>query len=344
MALFTLIKRFDEIKSASDQGDAQAQYDLGYMYEEGRGVKQDSTKAMQCYLKAAEQGHAKAQYELGLMYARLPVNKKNEEEAIRWIQTAMDGFREAAEQGDAEAQCRLGEIYDTARSGSQSRKVKMIAAALGLSSGEKDAQWFGEESARWFQMATDGFRQIAEQGDAKAQFELGGIYCWLLGGRENEEKGVYWFERAAKQGHVDAQYELGQMYSTGWCVAQQETLEALKWYTRAAEQGHLLAQTRLAKMYAGCDELIEPYYAEALKWYLKVAEYNDAAAQHNIGVMYARGLGVAQNFAEARKWLKKAAGLGNENARKALQLIEPFLNQQGDAPNAGELEQIGFVF
>ena len=340
MSLFVLMKRFEEIKIAADQGDAQAQYDMGRMYEEGQGVKQDSTKAMQCYLKAAEQGHAKAQYELGLMYSKLPPNKKNEEEAIKWIQLAMEGFRQAAENGDAESQCRLGEIYDMAKSESQNKRIKTVATALGLYSGERDIKWLEEESARWFQMATEGFRQAAEQGNLKAQFELGGIYCWFMGGRENEEKGLQWFQKAAEHGLVDAQHELGYMYSTGWCVAEPNIEEALKWYTRAAEQDHLLAQTFLAKTYAGCDGLIEPRYEEALKWYLKIAERGDATAQHNIGVMYAKGMGIAQKIPEAQKWLKTAALQGNEIAKKSLQLLTAFMNKQDEQ----ELELLELIF
>jgi TPR repeat protein len=354
MSLYTLIKRSEEIKLAADQGDVQSQYDLGRMYEEGQGVKQDSAKAMQYYLKAAEQGNAKAQYDLGLMVAKLPANKKNEEEAIKWIQTAMDGFRQAAEKGDAEAQCRLGEIYDiakkeyhrydTLKNECQNKRVKTIASALNLYSGEKDARWFEEESARWFQMATEGFRQSAEQGDLKAQFELGGIYCWFLSGRENEEKGLQWFQKAAELGFVDAQYELGYMYSTGWCVAEQDVAEALKWYTRAAEQGHFLAQTQLARIYAGCDELTEPDYAEALKWYLKIAERGDGTAQYNIGVIYAKGLGVAQNFAEAQKCFRKAMEQDNPNAKQALQLLTSSLNKQGNTEEENTLEQLALIF
>jgi TPR repeat protein len=355
MSLFVQIKqRFEEIQLAANRGDAQSRYELGRMYEEGRGVKQDLAKAMQYYLKAAEQGHAKAQYELGLMYSRLPANKKNEEEAIKWIQMAMDGFRQAAENSDAEAQCRLGEIYDIAKrydktkSESQNKRFKVIAAALGRIGGEKDTKWFEEESAKWFQMATEGFRLAAEQGNAKAQFELGGIYCWFMGGRENEEKGMHWFEKAAEQGLVDAQYELGYMYSTGWCVPEPDVAEALKWYTRAAEQGHLLAQASVAKIYAGFDELMEPHYEEALKWFLKVAEQGDAAAQHNIGVMYAKGLGVAQNFSEAQKWLRKAMIQNNVSSKNALQSLISFLNAntqaQENAQDESLLEQIEFVF
>ncbi|MDR0565346.1 MAG: SEL1-like repeat protein [Azoarcus sp.] len=344
MSAFDLIKRLEKTKTDANQGNAQAQYDLGYMHEEGRGIKQDSAKAMQWYQMAAEQGHTKAQYELGLMYAKLPANKKNEEESVKWIQMAAEGFRQAAEQGDAEAQCRLGEIYGLVKGANQNRKSKMIATALGFYSGEKEAKWFEEESARWFQMATDVFRQAAEQGDVKAQFELAGIYCWFLGGKENEEKGVQWFLKAAEQGHAEAQYELGYMYSTGWGVPWADANEALKWYEKAAEQGNSLADAQIARIYAGVDELIEPDYAKALKWYLKLAEQNDLNAQYNVGILYAKGLGTEQNLAEAKKWLKKTVASGHTDAKKALELIESFQNPQENALDEITLDSLKLVF
>ena len=53
----------------AEQGDAQAQYNLGIMYDNGQGVPQDDAEAVKWYRKAAEQGIAKAQYNLGVMYA-----------------------------------------------------------------------------------------------------------------------------------------------------------------------------------------------------------------------------------------------------------------------------------
>ncbi|HEM9355462.1 TPA: sel1 repeat family protein, partial [Streptococcus agalactiae] len=44
-------------------------YNLGVRYDNGRGVRQDYTQAVQWYRKAAEQGLADAQYNLGMMYA-----------------------------------------------------------------------------------------------------------------------------------------------------------------------------------------------------------------------------------------------------------------------------------
>ena len=57
-------------RRAADQGDALAQFYLGVMYNEGRGVPQDYAEAAKWYRRAADQGDAQAQYNLGLSYAR----------------------------------------------------------------------------------------------------------------------------------------------------------------------------------------------------------------------------------------------------------------------------------
>jgi hypothetical protein len=50
------------------QGSAEAQYFLGMMYANGRGVPQDYATARGWYEKAAAQGYAMAQYNLGALY------------------------------------------------------------------------------------------------------------------------------------------------------------------------------------------------------------------------------------------------------------------------------------
>ena len=53
---------------AAEQGLASAQFNLGLMYDEGRGVPQDDQEAVKWYRLAADQGDALAQNNLGLMY------------------------------------------------------------------------------------------------------------------------------------------------------------------------------------------------------------------------------------------------------------------------------------
>ena len=50
------------------EGNAVAQYSLGVMCEEGRGLAQDHKEAVSWYRLAAEQAYAPAQFNLGVMY------------------------------------------------------------------------------------------------------------------------------------------------------------------------------------------------------------------------------------------------------------------------------------
>ena len=51
------------------------------------------------------------------------------------------------------------------------------------------------------------FLEIAEQGDADTQYNLGHMY-----NNNNYTEAAKWFRKAAEQGDVDAQNELGFMY------------------------------------------------------------------------------------------------------------------------------------
>jgi uncharacterized protein len=48
-------------------------------------------------------------------------------------------------------------------------------------------------------------------------------------------------------------------------------------------------------------------YAEAVKWYRKAADQGETNAQYNLGVGYAKGRGVSQDYAQAHLWFNLAA-------------------------------------
>ena len=54
---------------AAEQGDADAQFNLGVMHANGEGVPKNDAEAVRRYRKAAKQGLAKAQSSLGAAYA-----------------------------------------------------------------------------------------------------------------------------------------------------------------------------------------------------------------------------------------------------------------------------------
>lgn len=59
---------FMDILKQAKQGNADAQCNLGVMYQTGKGVSKDYKQAVYWFRKAAEQGHPEGQYELGQMY------------------------------------------------------------------------------------------------------------------------------------------------------------------------------------------------------------------------------------------------------------------------------------
>jgi hypothetical protein len=52
----------EELQAKAEKGDAEAQFYLGVMYENGNGVLKDYTEAVKWYRKAADQGAAAAQH------------------------------------------------------------------------------------------------------------------------------------------------------------------------------------------------------------------------------------------------------------------------------------------
>ena len=96
-------KSLEELLPLAEQSDAEAQYNLGVRYENGRGVRKNQQKAFWWWRVAAEHGHPQAQYNLGLMYSNGEGVPEDYQEARKW-------YRLAAEQGDATAQYQLGII------------------------------------------------------------------------------------------------------------------------------------------------------------------------------------------------------------------------------------------
>lgn len=121
---------------AAERGNAEAQHNLGLLYESGLGVEQNYREAAQWYRQAAEQGDADAQASLGVLHETGDGVAQNYAEAAQW-------YRKAADQGDASAQNNLGWLYETGHGVTRSKT----------------------EALKWY-------RQAAVQGDARAKDNL----------------------------------------------------------------------------------------------------------------------------------------------------------------------------
>ncbi len=93
-----------EWRPLAEEGNAEAQNMLGYMYRYGQGVTQDFEQARLWYRRAADLGNARAQNNLGAMYRQGLGMPQDYQEAFRW-------FLRAAEQGNGGAQNHVGLMY-----------------------------------------------------------------------------------------------------------------------------------------------------------------------------------------------------------------------------------------
>ena len=74
----------------AEAGNAEAQNNVGYMYEEGLGVPQNYLLAMNWYRQAADKGLAEAQHNMGMLYHHGYGVAENLDEAFRWFKLAAD--------------------------------------------------------------------------------------------------------------------------------------------------------------------------------------------------------------------------------------------------------------
>ena len=91
-------------KGLADSGEAEAQNNLGYLYQHGYGAKQSYTRAIRFYTKAAEQGLPEASHNLGMLYFQGYGNPQDYDQAKKH-------FLKAAEKELPASEYMLGLIY-----------------------------------------------------------------------------------------------------------------------------------------------------------------------------------------------------------------------------------------
>jgi len=159
----------------------------------------------------------------------------------------------------------------------------------------------------------------AEQGDVKAQFDLGAMHHHGKGTPKDYAEAVRWYHAAAEQGHTKAQFNLGVLHDNGEGTPVNHS-EAVRWYRAAAEQNNANAQFNLGVMHdTGMGTPKND--VEAVRWYRAAAEQGNAKAQFNLGVMSAKGTGTQRNSAKAARWLRAAAVQGHSKAQLYLGII-----------------------
>jgi uncharacterized protein len=204
-------------EALSERGNAEANFNLGILHEDGLGVPASIQTAITYYEKAAVAGSSKAQYRLGLLYSVGAAVPKDEAKAGKWLTAA-------AAQGDKDAAALLARHRGAANAAETGRDQDFYQA--------ETLHAFGK-----YQEAVAIWQRLAQHGDTHARSRL----AWALeagqGISRDLEQAARLFRKSAEDGDADAQYALAVMLQTGKGQAP-DPMEAATWLRRAAAQGH----------------------------------------------------------------------------------------------------------
>jgi TPR repeat protein len=222
---------------AAIQGNTFAQKMLGDIYAEGRGVEKNQKLAADWREKAANRGNVQAQYLLGKMYLNGEGITQDTVKGESWLQRA-------AQEGSSEAQFLLGKIHYTHKNSAEEQAIAGNLLAKSAAQGYQDAiqlihfmENLGYDVEENFFKRAPHIRQLAEDGDAEAQYQLAIRYESGATGKKDYPQALHWFNESANQGHLMAMKSLADIYARGLDDMAVDKSLAAQWSAkvRAAE-------------------------------------------------------------------------------------------------------------
>jgi TPR repeat protein len=340
-------------------GDADAQYNLGSVYETGFGVKADPDEAVRWYKEAAEKDHQLAQLKLGIMYILGDGTRQSIIKGTNWIRSSADNGNQFAKvlyekvlSPDVVRDMTAEEIIKKVRPfvdlGEKKSTEKLLAIL------EKDKQKAKEKEPELAERFTGKSKNTlgqeveiannvpefienkgrtvidvdsnlallqreANAGNADAQYQLGRMYDAGDKLERDRQKAVTWYTSAANQGHAESQYRLAIAYLYGIAVPKNTSMGE-SWLTKAANQNHPVAKEMLPIYMANRSANVST--SIALSWYLEKVVKGDPDGQFGIGNMYENGWGIYANNAEAKKWFTAARSAGSGEAERHMRQLK----------------------
>lgn len=230
----TIKKAFEILhKSADDNHNVQAQYNLGKLYMDNNEIE----KALKYFETAAEQGSQFAQYKLGVYY----MDHDLTDEGIKYL-------NDAAQQSNQFAQYKLGSYY--LKNKDIEKGINYLKAAV-----DQNNSFAQYRLGAYYLDNGDTEKGIelliaaVEQENLFAQYKLGVYYLK----NDNIDKGISYLENIINTEseekeisalRVSSQYRLGSYY-----LDNGKTDKGIELLTAAVEQGNLFAQYKLGSYY-----------------------------------------------------------------------------------------------
>lgn len=336
----------EDITTAAQSGQADAQYALGLRYFEGDGVAEDYAQSADWFARASIQGHSAAQNHLGRYYfAGLGVaqDRKN---AIALLEQAAKSGEPAyvfdlakALETDATTLPRAAALYDQAAQAGHQESLVSLGVLY------QDGGGVTQDFARAIAL----YEGPAQAGHPRALNNLGLMYVRGTGVAQDYARAAELFGAAAEAGLQTAMTNLGVLFENGFGVPLDEP-RAAELYRLGGRGDVAVASTAVEMLY---DQRLHPVdtspdslaaietlaragdpvaqfqfgwtlmqtpepdfetYRQAAAFFTTGAQVGHGPSMANLGVMYFRGQGLPQDYVLGQMWLLRARAAGVQEA------------------------------
>jgi len=309
---------FTEYKTFAERGDARAQVNVGWMYYNGEGVRQDKALALVWYHKAAEQGDVTSIFNLAYGYEHGDGVQQDLNESGRW-------YAKVAEQRGALDRINVARLTRSF--------VRLNAANTRIAKALADKNNTSEKAGEEARIATAAAAQAKaarlsaavreeERKGALAAAKWRDLYKRNSGDAVNAPPAV-----APAPVEAPAVPEV-KKDSVGSAVSPTANLAVevlrnprLEKIRRLAMAGDKKAQVALGWAFSSGNGVPEDK-VKAAGWYRLAAEKGDLKAQLALGWLYYEGEGCGRDLEESALWYGKAAAQGNGTAGQMLNKIK----------------------
>ncbi len=335
---------FDQVYNDIAQADQPTRFLVASCMALQLGGERGSAEGFRRLNALAQEGMAAAKDQLGYMCEYGMYIERDQKQAAKWYQAAVD-------QGFLPAAAHLAQLYDVQEDAEQALPLAKVAAEGGVAAAQFIMGQYSEEGNQlpedpqvglsWYRLAAGQdhvpsltiLGQKYEEGSGVGRDEtvalsyflraakLGVAACSvIIGDRYQQRNQPYaaadFYRHAALRGSADGAYQLGLLYLSK-APGYDDPEAAVRWFHLAYICGSTEARNAIGQAYLGGLGVVKDP-DEAMKWFLLAADAGDVDAQFRLGEMFEQGQGKIYDLILAKAWYKRAAREGHQFAQEGL--------------------------
>lgn len=308
-----------ELRAQSNEGNAQAAFQLAEILRNGEGLQTDIIEAERLYIQSFDAGEARAGERLGdLIIAGVITNQP--------LSQALVYYQSIAESRPLVNQ-KIGDIYRFGRGVEASAELaeEFYSRAIAADSGNQGAalrlaDLYADATVNRQTEAMAIYQSLVDQGNATAAVRLGNMYRDGRGVAVELERAEALYNTAIAGGNDGAILQLTSLY-----LRNDRNIEtAIAMLKEAVGEGMPGAATQLANAYLS-GQGVAASAAEAIAVLEKGIETKDATAARRLFRLYVDGRGseLPRNLVQARILLERVAPiLGADFSRRETLILD----------------------